>query len=232
MTASVPSFQGPEIYIRKLVAAGYKVGIVAQVETAAAKKCSTDTGKDILTRKLTSVYTATTLIGNDLNLSAGENKDGVDKAGQSAAEIILALKENGRGQITMVGIQPMSGDVVYDCFNITNKHLDELDQRLVILHPRELIFPSKTGKHVSSKVREILERYVHERKKKIPARLNPIPSENFETVNKELIGTVMETGNNSYITTIWPNLSTSLSECFSALYVYLKGFGIKIDVTQ
>ena len=76
LTASVPTFHGPDIYIRKLVAAGHKVGIVTQVETAAAKKVGADASKDIFTRKLTGVYTATTLIGSDLTLRNSENKDG------------------------------------------------------------------------------------------------------------------------------------------------------------
>ena len=38
MTASVPTFSGYAHYVRKLVTAGIKVGIVAQTETAAEKK--------------------------------------------------------------------------------------------------------------------------------------------------------------------------------------------------
>ena len=75
LTASVSSFHGPDIYIRKLVAAGHKVGIVTQVETTASKKVSSNPAKDILERKLTGVYTATTLIGNDLNLANCEKRD-------------------------------------------------------------------------------------------------------------------------------------------------------------
>ena len=226
LTASVPSFHGPDIYIRKLVAAGHKVGIVTQVETTASKKVTSNPAKDILERKLTGVYTATTLIGNDLNLTNCEKKDGRDVEGRSSTEIILALKENGRGQISMVGIQPMSGDVVYDCFDITNKCLNELDQRLVILQPREIIFPSRNGKQMSSKTREILESYINERRDKNPGRIDPMPNENFENVNSELVEIIMEPGNSSYLTMMWPNLSNSLSQCFSALYDYLKGLVI------
>ena len=38
MTASVPTFNGPAFYVRKLVAAGHKVGVVRQSETAASRK--------------------------------------------------------------------------------------------------------------------------------------------------------------------------------------------------
>ena len=40
LTASVPTFNGHMNYVRKLVLTGEKVGIVAQTESAAAKKVS------------------------------------------------------------------------------------------------------------------------------------------------------------------------------------------------
>ena len=231
LTASVPTFHGPDIYIRKLVAAGHKVGMVTQVETAAAKKVGADSSKDVFTRKLTGVYTASTLIGNDLILTNGGNKDGEDKQSGRISETILALKENGRGQISMIGVQPMSGDIVYDCFDITNKHISELDQRLVILQPREIILPAINGKQISSTTRDILEKYVHERNRKSPARIDLLRNDLFETVSSDLVEIIMESGNTSQLTMIWPNLSTSLSQCFSALYSYLKGFKIQNYVT-
>ena len=158
-----------------------------------------------------------------MKLTNSEQKDERDKEGKSNCDIILAMQENGKGQISMVGIYPMSGDVMYDCFDIKNKHLNELDQRLVILQPREIIVPCNNGKQMSHKTREIVERYAHQRRDKIAVRLDLLPNEEFENVNSELIEAVLEPSNNSYLTTLWPNLPTSLSKCFSALYLHLKG---------
>lgn len=133
------------------------------------------------------------------------------------------MRESGRGQISMVGIYPMSGEVVYDCFDIKNKHLNELDQRLVILQPREIILPCENGKQISRKFREIIESYVHEQRDKRAVRLESLPNEEFENVNSEFVETVLEPSNNSHLTTLWPNLPTSLNKCFSVLYLHLKG---------
>lgn len=55
----------------RLVAAGYKVGVVKQTETAALKAAgSNKTGP--FTRELTAVYTRTTLLGPDVGRGSGE----------------------------------------------------------------------------------------------------------------------------------------------------------------
>ena len=211
------------MYIRKLVAAGHKVGIVAQVDTVAGKKINSDPSKEILTRKLTGIYTATTMIGSDLKLIDDETQRGRDTKGIFSTELVLALHENEKGLIAMVGIQPMSGDVIYDHYDISKTHFNELEHRLVILQPREIIIPESNGKLISFKSREIIKAYINERKANMPARLELLPNEAFEDISAELVGTVLEPGNKSYLTIIWPNLSISLTQCFSALFVYLKG---------
>ena len=117
----------------------------------------------------------------------------------------------------------MSGDAVYDCFDIKTKHLNELDHRLVMLQPREIILPSKNGKQKSRETREIVERYVYERRDKIAVRIDSLPNEEFEEVNREMVDIVLGTPNNTFLATLWPNLPISLSKCFSALYTHLKG---------
>ena len=49
-------------YFCRMVAAGYKVGVVKQMETAALKAAS-DKRSGPFTRELTALYTRTTLIG-------------------------------------------------------------------------------------------------------------------------------------------------------------------------
>ena len=59
LTASVPTFQGPKNYVRKLVLHGEKVGIVSQTETSAEKKVnsSSNSSSGPFSRDLTEVYT-------------------------------------------------------------------------------------------------------------------------------------------------------------------------------
>ena len=59
LTASVPTFNGPRNYVRKLVLHGEKVGIVSQTESSAEKKVnsSSNSSSGPFSRDLTEVYT-------------------------------------------------------------------------------------------------------------------------------------------------------------------------------
>lgn len=59
LTASVP-VPRLHVYVRKLVQAGHKVGIVRQTETAAIKSQGTNRNAPF-TRQLTAIYTRATL---------------------------------------------------------------------------------------------------------------------------------------------------------------------------
>ena len=59
LTASVPTFNGPRNYVRKMVLHGEKVGIVSQTESSAEKKVnsSSNSSSGPFSRDLTEVYT-------------------------------------------------------------------------------------------------------------------------------------------------------------------------------
>lgn len=62
MSINVSSFKLVNLAVFRLVAAGYKVGVVKQMETAALKAAS-ERKSGPFTRELTALYTKTTLIG-------------------------------------------------------------------------------------------------------------------------------------------------------------------------
>ncbi|KAL6091975.1 hypothetical protein STEG23_028182 [Scotinomys teguina] len=64
MTASIPTHR-LFVHVRRLVAKGYKVGVVKQTETAALKAIG-DNKSSVFSRKLTALYTKSTLIGEDI----------------------------------------------------------------------------------------------------------------------------------------------------------------------
>ncbi|KAK6179330.1 hypothetical protein SNE40_011717 [Patella caerulea] len=66
MTASIPTHR-LFVHVRRLVTAGYKVGVVKQMETAALKAAG-DNKNTPFTRKLSALYTKSTLIGEDILL--------------------------------------------------------------------------------------------------------------------------------------------------------------------
>ncbi|NXX30048.1 MSH3 protein, partial [Nicator chloris] len=64
MTASIPSHR-LFIHVRRLVAKGHKVGVIKQMETAALKAAG-ENKSSLFSRKLTALYTKSTLIGEDI----------------------------------------------------------------------------------------------------------------------------------------------------------------------
>ena len=61
--------------ISRLVAAGYKVGVVKQTETAALKAAS-ERRSGVFARELTALYTRTTLLGPDVRAGSGQGRGG------------------------------------------------------------------------------------------------------------------------------------------------------------
>lgn len=93
LTASVPTFNGPGSYVRRLVAAGYKVGIISQTETAASKS---DSGP--FSRDLTDVFTRTTLLGQEISLSNSEC------LGDNVKSVMVALYEDSKEGIAICSV--------------------------------------------------------------------------------------------------------------------------------
>ncbi|XP_072870753.1 DNA mismatch repair protein Msh3 isoform X2 [Chlorocebus sabaeus] len=150
MTASIPTHR-LFVHVRRLVAKGYKVGVVKQTETAALKAIG-DNRSSLFSRKLTALYTKSTLIGEDVNplikLDDAVNVDEImTDTSTSYLLCISENKENVRDQkkgnvfIGIVGVQPATGEVVFDSFQDSASR-SELETRMSNLQPVELLLPS------------------------------------------------------------------------------------------
>ncbi|KAJ2716793.1 Mismatch repair protein msh3 [Coemansia spiralis] len=124
------------VHARRLVLAGYKVGIMRQRETAALKAVS-DNRNAPFTRQLCEVYTAGTLIE--------EVSDG-PAPGASGERYLLCPVErlvDGKDKRVCFGllaVQITTGDVVYDQFD--DGYLrSALETRLMHLQPGEILVP-------------------------------------------------------------------------------------------
>ena len=214
LTASVPTLTGPDRYIRRLVFAGHKVGIVSQTETAAEKKVSSSSSsKGPFDRQLTAVYTASTLLGlglADFNL---------DESGW-----ILAVVE-GHGEVAIAGSHPLSGDVLYDVFSDDQPQRNNLDQRMVLIQPKEIVI---CGEKMAAKSREILYRFIREREDGQPGRLEELPASKFEGTIDALTCEASE----SSLAKLWPEFSSLLTQSFTGLYRHLKEFGLEKSLTM
>uniref|UniRef100_A0A8I5R1T5 DNA mismatch repair protein MSH3 n=1 Tax=Papio anubis TaxID=9555 RepID=A0A8I5R1T5_PAPAN len=150
MTASIPTHR-LFVHVRRLVAKGYKVGVVKQTETAALKAIG-DNRSSLFSRKLTALYTKSTLIGEDVNplikLDDAVNVDEIMT--DTSTSYLLCISENkenvrdkkkGNVFIGIVGVQPATGEVVFDSFQDSAAR-SELETRISNLQPVELLLPS------------------------------------------------------------------------------------------
>ncbi|XP_064358203.1 DNA mismatch repair protein Msh3-like [Dromaius novaehollandiae] len=151
MTASIPSHR-LFVHVRRLVAKGYKVGVIKQMETAALKAAG-ENKSSLFTRKLTALYTKSTLIGEDVNPLL-KLDDTVDVEEVTTTDVpdnyLLCICENGenlkdrkKGDVVIgiMAVQPTTGEVIFDSFRDCASRL-ELESRVLRLQPVELILPS------------------------------------------------------------------------------------------
>ncbi|XP_068836395.1 DNA mismatch repair protein Msh3 [Capricornis sumatraensis] len=163
MTASIPTHR-LFVHVRRLVAKGYKVGVVKQTETAALKAIG-DNKSSLFSRKLTALYTKSTLIGEDVNplvkLDDAVNVDEVMT--DTSTSYLLCICENkenvkdkkkGNVSIGIVGVQPATGEVVFDSFQDSASR-SELETRILCLQPVELLLPSDLSEQTEALIHRV-----------------------------------------------------------------------------
>uniref|UniRef100_U3KEC4 DNA mismatch repair protein MSH3 n=1 Tax=Ficedula albicollis TaxID=59894 RepID=U3KEC4_FICAL len=151
MTASIPSHR-LFVHVRRLVAKGHKVGVIKQMETAALKAAG-ENKSSLFSRKLTALYTKSTLIGEDVNplLKLDDSLDVEEVTADVPDNYLLCICENGdalkdrkKGDIVtgIMAIQPTTGEVIFDSFR-DGASRSELESRVLRLQPVEIILPSR-----------------------------------------------------------------------------------------
>ncbi|KAM5451213.1 Mismatch repair protein msh3 [Microsporum audouinii] len=153
-SASVP-IRRLHVHVKRLVTAGYKVGVVKQLETAALKAAG-DNRNAPFVRKLTNMYTKATYVEDD-----AENE--LSGALEPSTGYLLCLTESGakgqgngeKVQIGIVAVQPATGNVIYDNFE-DGFMRSEIETRLLHIAPCELLLvgdlsaaTNKLVKHLS-----------------------------------------------------------------------------------
>ncbi|KAJ2885614.1 Mismatch repair protein msh3 [Coemansia aciculifera] len=135
------------VHVRRLVHAGYKVGVVRQQETAALKAVS-DNKNAPFTRQLAEVYTTGTLV-----------EEVAEHAIDSSDQYLMCVVESPStskdkcANLGIMAVQITTGNVVYDNFEDSFLR-SALETRLTHLQPGELLVPphlsSETLKTLSS----------------------------------------------------------------------------------
>ncbi|NXM67603.1 MSH3 protein, partial [Serilophus lunatus] len=159
LTASIPSHR-LFVHVRRLVAQGHKVGVIKQMETAALKAAG-ENKSSLFSRKLTALYTKSTLIGEDilckqtwaqtLALGLDDSVDVEEVPTDVPDNYLLCVCESGenlrdrkKGDIAVgiMAVQPATGEVLWDSFQ-DGPSRSELEGRVLRLQPVELILPPR-----------------------------------------------------------------------------------------
>jgi DNA mismatch repair protein MSH3 len=120
------------------VAAGHKVGVVRQIETAALKKAG-DNRNTPFVRKLTNLYTKGTYI--DENGELDQQSETAPSGGYLLCITETTSKGSGTDEKVDVGIlavQPATGDIIYDTFE-DGFMRSEVETRLLHISPCEFL---------------------------------------------------------------------------------------------
>lgn len=138
------------VHVKRLVAAGYKVGVVRQRETAALKAAG-DNKNAPFVRELANLYTKGTYIddidGMD-DVAAGAGSGGASNTGY-----LLCITEKPGGgtgtdekaHVGILAVQPATGDVIYDEFD-DGFMRSEIETRLLHIAPCEFLIVGELTK--------------------------------------------------------------------------------------
>jgi len=146
------------VHAKRLVAAGHKIGIVRQIETAALKKAG-DNRNTPFTRKLTNVYTKGTYIDDVEGL---DQPTDAPSGGAPATGYLLCITESkakGWGtdekvDVGILAVQPATGDIIYDTFE-DGFMRNEIETRLLHIAPCEFLIVGELTKATDKLVQHL-----------------------------------------------------------------------------
>lgn len=156
LTASIPTFR-LNVHVRRLVSAGYKVGVVRQTETAAIKAHGSNRSAPF-GRGLSALYTKATLE------AAPEIGGGEDECGGESNYLLCVVEKSVVGEkgncgmeggadvrIGIVAVEISTGDVVYGEF-CDGSLRNALEAVVVNLSPAELLLGDPLSKQTEKVV--------------------------------------------------------------------------------
>lgn len=148
-SASIPVHR-LHVHVKRLVAAGHKVGVVRQLETAALKAAG-DNRNAPFVRKVTNLYTKGTYIDEDEGFE-GPNGSSNGASLTSTGYLLCLTESNAKGSnsdekvhVGMVAVQPATGDVIYDGFE-DGFMRSEIETRLLHIAPCEFLIVGEISK--------------------------------------------------------------------------------------
>lgn len=181
LSTSVPVHR-LHVHAMRLVQAGYKVGVVSQIETAALKAISSNKSGPFK-RAVSALYTKSTLVN--------ENMDPLTDSSTAYGNYLFALYETSSHtkqmvdsiRIHIVAVKTSTGDIIYDSFDDSGMR-NELETRLRHINPVEIVLP----RNVSSSTKRLIEHLCSSKLKEDLIRLEYLEPNCFDLkVSRELI---------------------------------------------
>ncbi|GFF73724.1 DNA mismatch repair protein msh3 [Aspergillus udagawae] len=157
-SASIPVHR-LHVHVKRLVTAGYKVGVVRQLETAALKAAG-DNRNAPFSRKLTNLYTKGTYV-DDVEGLDGATPAASGGASPATGYMLCITETNAKGwgndekvHVGIVAVQPNTGDIIYDDFE-DGFMRSEVETRLLHIAPCELVIVGELSKATEKLVQHL-----------------------------------------------------------------------------
>ncbi|KAK8089009.1 DNA mismatch repair protein Msh3 [Apiospora hydei] len=235
-SASIPVPRLP-VHAKRLVAAGHKVGVIRQIETAALKKAG-DNRNAPFVRQLTNVYTKGTYVDEIGELEQGSSPSG------GYLLCITESKAKGGGtdekvDVGIIAVQPATGDIIYDSFE-DGFMRSEIETRLLHISPCEFLIvgeltkaTDKLVKHLSSGTNVFGDR---SRVEKLP-KSKTASAEAYSHVTQFYADKLKGSENNEHASSLLDKvlkLPEPVTICLSSMINHLKEYGLEhiFDLTK
>lgn len=224
-----------------MVAAGHKVGVVRQIETAALKKAGDNRNAPFI-RKLTNVYTKGTYIDE-----LGELDQSMENTGAPTGGYLLCITESkakGWGtdekvDVGILAVQPATGDIIYDNFE-DGFMRREIETRLLHISPCEFLIvgdltkaTDKLLQHLSGSSTNVFGD--RSRVERVP-RGKTMAAEAYSHVTQFYAGKLKDKSDERASSLLEKvlKLPEPVTVCLSAMITHLKEYGLEhiFDLTK
>lgn len=244
-SASIPVHR-LHVHVKRLVAAGYKVGVVRQLETAALKAAG-DNRNAPFVRKLTNLYTKGTYIDDIEGLDGQGVVQGAGLNPPSTGYLLCITEENAKGwgndekvQVGIVAVQPATGDVIYDDFE-DGFMRSEIETRLLHIAPCEFLIVGEL-----SKASEKLVTHLSGSKTNVfgdKARVERVPKPKtmaataHSYISRFYAGKLKESKNDAKANSLFDKilkLPENVTICLTAMIMHMQEYGLEhvFDLTK
>ena len=244
-SASIPVHR-LHVHVKRLVAAGHKVGVVRQRETAALKAAGENRNAPFV-RQLTNLYTKGTYIDDVENLETPLDREQFKSPVTSYLLCITETKCRGwstdeRVHVGIVAVQPATGDVIYDDFE-DGFMRTEIETRLLHIAPVEFLIvgelsrpTDKLVQHFSGSKTNVFGDKVRIEKVGRPKTMTAQAYShisNFYASKMKALGTEKDSKTSIFLEKVL-GLTENVTVCLSAMITHLSDYGLEhvFDLTK